>query len=144
MQLSSAVWGWYQKDRVEVPVAGMVMVWDRLLSPRGSAPDARPNNAEPVPVCATAEATGALTPPVVQELSPDSKPPLTIPGTGAVGVTGAEAADGADVPTAFVAVTVNVYAVPLVSPVTVAVVEGGLPETVTGARAVPPVEGVTV
>ena len=32
---------------------------------------------------------------------------------------------------------------PLVSPVTVAVVEGGFPVTVTGAKAVPPDEGVT-
>ena len=70
--------------------------------------------------------------------------PVGVPGTvGAVGVTGDDAADGADVPTAFEAVTVNVYAVPLLSPVTVAVVEGGLPETVTGAKAVPPDEGVT-
>ena len=35
------------------------------------------------------------------------------------GVTGLDAADAVLVPTAFVAVTVNVYAVPLVSPVTV-------------------------
>ena len=39
----------------------------------------------------------------------------------AVGVTAVEAADGGPVPAAFVAVTVNVYGVPLVRPVTVAV-----------------------
>ena len=40
--------------------------------------------------------------------------------TGTVGVTAADAAEATLVPLAFVAVTVNVYAVPLVSPVTVA------------------------
>ena len=41
------------------------------------------------------------------------------PGTvGALGVTGDEAADGAPVPTLFAAVTTNVYAVPLVKPLT--------------------------
>jgi hypothetical protein len=54
----------------------------------------------------------------------------------ALGVTAADAAEGALVPRAFVAVTVNVYAVPLVSPLIVAVV----PDTVTAGRP----EGVTV
>jgi hypothetical protein len=60
------------------------------------------------------------------------------PGTVA-GVTLLEASDAALVPTAFVAVTVNVYAVPLVRPVTVAVVgttvlpSGAVTVTVTGA-----------
>jgi hypothetical protein len=44
------------------------------------------------------------------------------PGTdaigGATGVTGFDAAEEAPVPTAFVAVTVNEYATPLVRPVT--------------------------
>ena len=40
---------------------------------------------------------------------------------GAVGVTGLDGVDGTLVPAALVAVTVNVYDVPLVSPVTVAV-----------------------
>lgn len=44
-------------------------------------------------------------------------PMVGAPGTVA-GVTGAEAADAAEVPPAFVAVAVNVYAVPLVRPVT--------------------------
>jgi hypothetical protein len=41
---------------------------------------------------------------------------------GPTGVTAAEAADAVESPRGFVAVTVNVYAVPLVSPVTLAVV----------------------
>jgi hypothetical protein len=92
----------------------MVTVCDRVLSPSGSAPEARPNSAEPVPVCAVVDATGALTPPVVQEASPDSNPPLAMVelggggGGAAAGVTGAEAADGGEVPIAFVAVTVKV------------------------------------
>ena len=45
-------------------------------------------------------------------------PIVGAPGTLA-GVTLFDAADAAPVPTAFVAVTVNVYAVPLVRPVTV-------------------------
>ena len=40
-------------------------------------------------------------------------------GAGASGVTAADAADAGDVPTPFVAVTVNVYATPFDNPVTV-------------------------
>ena len=47
-------------------------------------------------------------------------------------------------PTLLVAVTVNVYAVPLVRPVTVALVTGGVPLTVVGVWAVEPMYGVTV
>ncbi len=54
----------------------------------------------------------------------------------AAGVTGLEAAEAGPGPTALVAATVKVYAVPLVSPVTVAEVAGGLPLTVVGACAV--------
>ena len=48
--------------------------------------------------------------------------PVGAPGAEAalVGTTAFEAAEAALVPTAFVAVTVNVYGVPFVSPVTVA------------------------
>ncbi len=60
------------------------------------------------------------------------------------GVTAADAADGGPVPIAFVALTVNVYAVPLVSPVTVALVGAGLPETTVGVCAADPMNGVTV
>ena len=48
---------------------------------------------------------------------------LGAPGTVATGVTGADGADAAEVPAAFVAVTVNMYEVPTVSPVTVIVPE---------------------
>jgi hypothetical protein len=65
------------------------------------------------------------------------------PGTAA-GVTAFDCAEGALFPTPFVAVTVNVYAVPLVSPVTVVEVAGGLPVTVVVGCAVAPMYGVTV
>ena len=48
---------------------------------------------------------------------------------GAVGVTELDAAEGALVPTPFVAVTVKVYAVPFVRPVTIPLVAGGEPVT---------------
>ena len=51
-----------------------------------------------------------------------------------------EAADAADVPTLFVAVTVNVYAVPVVNPVTVIVPE----PAVDTAPVKPPGEEVAV
>jgi hypothetical protein len=54
------------------------------------------------------------------------------------GVTDGEAAEAGPVPIALVAETLNVYAVPLVSPVTVAEVAGGLPETVVEVCAVDP------
>jgi len=63
---------------------------------------------------------------------------------GALGVTAADGDDAAPVPTALVAATVKVYAVPLASPVTVTDVAGGLPETVTGVSAADPANGVTV
>ena len=63
---------------------------------------------------------------------------------GAVGVTALDAAEDGPVPTALVAATVKVYAVPLLKPLTVVVVAGGLPVTVTGDKAVAPTNGVTV
>jgi hypothetical protein len=60
------------------------------------------------------------------------------------GVTAFEAWDAGPVPAAFVAATVKVYVVPLVRPLTVAVVAGGLPVTVVGVCAVVPMNGVTV
>ncbi len=67
---------------------------------------------------------------------------------GALGVTGGEATEGAPVPTLFVAVTTNVYAVPLVKPPTtadvapeiVAVAPPGLAVTVYDVIGLPPVE----
>jgi hypothetical protein len=71
--------------------------------------------------------------------------PVGAPGTvGPVGVTEFEGSEGAPVPTALVAVTVNVYAVPFVRPVTVVLVAGGDPVTVFGVCAVDPMYGVTV
>src|SRR3954452_14134064 len=62
----------------------------------------------------------------------------------AAGVTLLDAVEVGPVPTALVAETVNVYAVPLVSPVTVVVVAGGLPVTVVGVCGVDPMNGVIV
>src|SRR5689334_12168831 len=61
----------------------------------------------------------------------------------AVGVTAFDAAEVGPVPTALVADTVKVYAVPFVRPEMVAVVAGGLPVTVVGVCAVVPTYGVT-
>src|SRR5437868_4063301 len=69
-------------------------------------------------------------------------------GGGAGGVSAAEGADAGPVPTLLVAVTVNVYAVPSVSPVTstlvtpfvVAVAPPGLAVTVYPVIAAPPFE----
>jgi hypothetical protein len=58
---------------------------------------------------------------------------------GAVGVTGVDAADADDVPTELVAVTVKVYAVPFVSPLTVHVVAGA-----TAVHVLPPGDADTV
>ena len=62
----------------------------------------------------------------------------------AAGMTAFDSAEAGPVPTALVADTLNVYAVPLVSPVTVTLVSGGLPVTVVGVCAVVPMYGVTV
>jgi hypothetical protein len=64
------------------------------------------------------------------------------PGTPAVGVKTAEAVESAPVPTALIAATANVYAVPFVRPVTVYVVE--VEPVSTGVCAVPPMNGVTL
>ena len=66
---------------------------------------------------------------------------------GAVGATGVTAPDGAEagpLPTPLVAVTMKVYAVPLVRPVTLAVVCGGVPLTTAGVCATPAMYGVIV
>jgi len=64
--------------------------------------------------------------------------PVGAPGTDQV-VTDADAVDAGPVPRLFVAVTVNVYAVPAVRPVTVAVVT-----PVAAAAVLPPGDDVTV
>src|SRR4051794_11268816 len=60
------------------------------------------------------------------------------------GVTAFAGADTAPAPLAFSACTVNVYVVPVVSPVTVVLVAGGEPLTTFGACAVEPTYGVTL
>src|SRR5689334_1052230 len=62
----------------------------------------------------------------------------------AFGVTAADGAESGPVPTAFEAETLKVYAVPFVRPATLAVVDGGFPETMVGVWAVVPAYGVTV
>ena len=59
-------------------------------------------------------------------------------------MTALEADDAGPGPIVLVAVTVNVYACPLVRAVTVAVVAGGVPVTVVGACATPDRYGVIV
>jgi hypothetical protein len=88
----------------------------------------------------TAEESAALTVPGVAEADQIVQPEQPV----ADGVTALEAADCGPVPTALVAETLNVYDVPLVSPLTTAVVAGGFPVTGVDARAVDPAYGVTV
>ena len=57
-------------------------------------------------------------------------------------MTALDSADAGPAPLALTASTVNLYVVPLVSPVTVFVVAGGEPVTVVGVCAVVPTYGV--
>ena len=85
----------------------------------------RPARADPTYVADCASVPGA---PTCTLLTSDTDEPLRtlcgararrgVTDVGAVGVTAAEAAEAAEVPAEFVAVTVNVYAVPGVRPVT--------------------------
>jgi hypothetical protein len=70
----------------------------------------------------------------------------TFPGGagGAAGVTLFEGCEGGPVPMSLVADTVNVYVVPLASPVTVVDGLGGEPLMIDGSWAVVPTKGVTV
>ena len=61
---------------------------------------------------------------------------LTLTPTVGAGVTAADGVDGAEVPTVLVAVTVNVYAVPLVSPDTVQVVAAGVEQVLPSGEEV--------
>jgi hypothetical protein len=65
------------------------------------------------------------------------------PGTAA-GVTAFDAGEASPLPTALVAATVKVYAVPSVKPTTVVDVAGGLPDTTVAVCADAPINGVTV
>ena len=107
-------------------------------------------NRTPVTVPPTSEVN--FTPSSTEDASPESpfvgvaeldQMVQALHVTGA-GVTLFEAVEAGLVPTEFVAVTLNVYAVPLVRPLTVADVCGGLPLTVVAVCAVDPTYGVTV
>ena len=78
--------------------------------------------APPFEVGALQVTVACVFPPVAETL-------VGAPG-GAAGVTGFEGADAALVPAELVAVTVNVYAVPLVSPETVVLVDDPLADAV--------------
>jgi hypothetical protein len=82
----------------------------------------------------------------VQLTTAEPLPAVAVTAVGAAGgpagVTAADCDEGRPVPTALVADTVKVYAVPLVNPVTVPVVAGGLPVTVVPGWATPPMYGV--
>jgi hypothetical protein len=62
----------------------------------------------------------------------------------AVGVAGFDGADAGPAPTPLLAVTLNVYVVPFVRPLTVTVAAGGDPLAVVADCAVEPTNGVTV
>ena len=77
LHVRSSVCGWYQKDSVAPPVAGTLMVCGKELSPSGSRPLVTPSSADLLPVCARrCRLRGDVTPPVAQDVSPVSKPPL--------------------------------------------------------------------
>jgi hypothetical protein len=67
--------------------------------------------------------------------------PVGAPGAPATGVTAADAAESGPVPTALIAATRNVYAVPFVNPVTVYEVDAD--PVGSGVCATPPTYGVT-
>jgi hypothetical protein len=89
-------------------------------------------------------ATGGATPLVAQPASPLSKPPLNTTDRVDCGVAGFEAVEAGPLPAGLDAVTVNVYVVPLVSPLTVPVVGAGEPVNVVGDCGVEPTYGVMV
>ena len=62
---------------------------------------------------------GAVQDTVAEALPAVADTPVGAPGTPAAGVTAVEAAEAAPAPLALVAVTVKVYGVPLVRPLTV-------------------------
>ena len=82
---------------------------------------------------------GAVHVTVALALPPTPATAVGAPGAdgGAVGVTGAEAGESALGPTPLVATTLNVYAVPLVSPVTSQVSGPVVHEHVCGCRTPP-------
>ena len=68
----------------------------------------------------------------------------TVTFVARAGVTAVDGALAGPVPALLVAVTVKVYAVPLVSPVTTVVASGGVPVTTVVVWATAPMNGVTV
>ena len=86
--------------------------------PPGDAVTVYPVTADPPsPAGAVQDTTAWASPAVAKTLRGASGTTI-----GAFGVTAIETAEADDVPTRLVAITVNVYAVPLVSPATVTVV----------------------
>src|SRR5437762_2044788 len=75
-------------------------------------------------------------------------PPVAVTLVGASGAwAGVTAFDGTEAgprPKALLAVTLNVYVVPLVRPDTVTLVTGGDPDTIVAVWAAAPMKGVTV
>jgi len=67
---------------------------------------------------------GAVHETTAEALPATADTPVGAPGSPATGVTADEAVDGVLVPMALVAVTVNVYGVPLVRPLTVQGLDG--------------------
>src|SRR5579859_7649885 len=114
------------------------MVCCSELSPSGSVPLTVPSSAEWVPPWALAVLmTGVATPLVTHGLEPDSKPPLYTSDADADGVTAADGSETGPLPLGLLAVTVNVYVVPLASPVTTVAVGAGVPLTVVWVCATP-------
>ena len=109
-------------DPAAVGVIVKVCVVDELVNVRtiGESP------ADPVPVGVIVIVPVKVLFGVIEKfvevalILPDVGPvKVNVVAAAAVGVTEFDATDAVDVPIAFVAVTVNVYAVPFVSPVTV-------------------------
>lgn len=95
-------------------------------------------------------AAGAVKVTVAPPFPATAVTPVGVPGTE-TGVTPADGRDAVPVPSTFVAVTVNVYAVPFVNPVTViglavpvAVIPPGLDVTVYCVMGYPPVDAGAV
>src|SRR5664279_4682112 len=90
-RVASVVAGQYPKLSDELP-AGRVIVWLSVLSPSGSAPDAAPSSALPLPLWALlVVADGGAIPPAVHRFSPLSNPPFCTNDAPADGDTELEA-----------------------------------------------------
>jgi hypothetical protein len=154
-------------DAAEVPTALVAVTVNvyavPLVSPVIVAVDRLPATVTMIPLGFVPSGLDLTVYPVIAELPlfvgavhvtiAEVFPPVAVPMVGAPGIVGgegvtcADAADAADIPIAFVAVTVNVYTVPFVRPVTVAevlnpdavaVIAPGLDVTVYPVIADPP------